>query len=127
GESLARFILQTKVNAANGQATPYADIVTLNFANQVRDSSLFLVSGDGANVKALHGLGSDGEVQVQALDAGAAFSLILTNVNHAACPSIASVMQRVTDVISVGSQGSPVVVVKDEVTPYSALTAESHC
>src|SRR5690606_40807681 len=95
--------------------------------NQVRDSSLFLVSGDDANVRALHGVGSDGEGQVQAQDGGAGFSLTLTKVNHAACPSIAAVLQRVSDVISVGSQGQPSVVVKDAATPYSALTAESHC
>src|SRR5690606_23928370 len=73
GEELARFILQTKVNASNGSATPYAGIATSNFANLVRDSSIFTVTGADASVKVLHGLGAEGEVSVAESDAGAAF------------------------------------------------------
>src|SRR5690606_26172617 len=51
GEELARFILQTKVNAPNGSVTPYAGIGTNNFANLVRDSSVFSVSGTDASLK----------------------------------------------------------------------------
>src|SRR5690606_40800923 len=62
GEELARFILQTKVNAPNGSTTPYAGIATSNFANLVQDSSIFSVQGADATVKVLHGLGTEGEV-----------------------------------------------------------------
>jgi len=127
GEQLARFILQTKVNAPNGSATPYADIDTTHFAGLVRDSSIFSVSGAGSSTKVLHGLGADGEVSVSAVDSGAAFSIGLSNVNHAACPSLASVMQRVAQTITLTAEGGTASVVKDEVTPYSALAVESRC
>src|SRR3546814_16159080 len=62
GEELARFILQDKVNAPNGSDTPYAGIATLNFANLVRDSSVFAVSGADPSTKVLHGQGTEGQV-----------------------------------------------------------------
>ncbi|MGB6102917.1 MAG: type 4 pilus major pilin [Pusillimonas sp.] len=127
GEELARFILQTKVNAPNGSSTPYAGIATSNFASLVRDSSIFSVSGADATTKVLHGLGTDGEVSVAEAESGAAFSITLTKVHNAACPSIASVMQRVSDTITVASDGQAATTIKDGGTHYSALAAESRC
>lgn len=127
GEELARFILQTKVNAPNGSTVPYADIETRHFANLVRDSSIFSVSGSDSALLVLHGLGGDGQVSVQPIDAGESFSITLSNVNNAACPSIASVMQRVSDSITVSPEGDAGAVVKDAGTPYSALTTASYC
>ncbi|MBF6617372.1 MAG: prepilin-type N-terminal cleavage/methylation domain-containing protein [Candidimonas sp.] len=127
GQELARFILQTKVNAPNGTATPYAGIATSNLANLVRDSSIFSVSGVDAATRVLHGLGADGEVSVAEADAGAAFSITLSKVHNAACPSIASVMHRVADVMTVAADGQAAATVKDDATHYSALTTESHC
>src|SRR3546814_476676 len=127
GEELARFILQVKVNAPNGSTEPYADIDTANFANLVRDSSIFSVSGLGAGLKVLHGLGSGGQVTASPAGAGDAFSIELSNVNHAACPAIASVMQRVADSITVAPDGQAAATVKDASTPYTALTPESKC
>jgi hypothetical protein len=127
GEELARFILQTKVNASNGSASPYAGIDTGNFANLVRDSSIFSVSGADASIKVLHGLGTEGEVTVTEALAGAGFAITLSNVNNAACPSIASVMQRVADSITVAPDGQAASTIKDATTHYSALTTESRC
>ncbi|OYV46265.1 MAG: hypothetical protein B7X10_05065, partial [Burkholderiales bacterium 21-58-4] len=70
GEEMARFILQTKVNAPSGSATPYAGIGTPNFANQVRESSLFSISGSDTAPTVLHGLGNSGEVMVAEASAG---------------------------------------------------------
>ena len=127
GEELARFILQTKVNAPNGSSTPYSGIATSNFANLVRESGIFTVSGADASTRVLHGIGTDGEVSITETDAGAAFSITLTRVHHAACPSIASVMQRVSDTMTVAAQGQSAVTIKDDSTHYSALATESHC
>ncbi len=127
GEELARFILQTKVNAPNGSVTPYAGIETGNFANLVRDSSVFSVSGADSTIKVLHGLGGDGEVTVGPDGSGTAFSITLSKVNNAACPGIASVMQRVSDMITVAAEGQTEAVVKNSVTQYSALATESKC
>jgi type IV pilus assembly protein PilA len=127
GEELARFILQTKVNAPNGSGTPYIGIHTSNFANLVRDSSVFSVSGAESSLKVLHGLGTDGQVSVAEEEAGSAFSITLSKVHDAACPSIASVMQRVSDIITVAAEGQTAATVKDASIHYSALAAESSC
>ena len=127
GEELVRFILQTKVNAPNSSTTPYEGIDTGNFANLVRESSIFSVSGVDANTRVLHGLGSDGEVVVSPEGTGASFSITLSKVNNSACPSIASIMQRVADSITVSAQGQSAATVKDDTTAYSALTTESKC
>lgn len=122
GEELARFVLQTKVNAPNGSTEPFTGIATTNFANLVRQSSIFSVSGTDATTKVLHGLGRAGEVTVAAADLGAGFAITLTNVNHVACPAIASVMQRVSDTMTVAGT-----TIKDASTPYSALSTEALC
>ncbi len=127
GEEMARFILQAKVNAPSGSTTPYAGIGTPNFANQVRESSIFSVSGSDAAPVVLHGLGSSGEVTVAEASSGAAFSITLSKVNNAACPSIASVMQRVSDTITITPEGGTAATIKDSSTSYSALNAEASC
>lgn len=127
GEELVRFILQAKVNAPNSSTTPYQGINTVNFANLVRDSSIFSVSGIDAGTRVLHGLGNDGEVAVSSEGTGSSFSITLSKVNNAACPSIASVLQRVADSITVSAQGQAAATVKDDTTAYSALTTESKC
>lgn len=127
GEELARFILHTRVNASNGSGTPYDGIKTSHLANMVRGSSIFSISGDAATPTIRHGLGSGGEVQVAPADAGAAFTITLTGVHHAACPAIASVMQRVSEEITLTPDGGAAVVVKDAGTHYSALETEARC
>lgn len=127
GEELARFILQTKVNAPNGSTTPYADIDTRHFAKLVRDSSIFSVSGSDESTRVQHGLGSNGEVLVASAESGMAFSITLSGVNNVACPSIASIMQRVSESITIAAEGQSASVVKDATTPYSALSAEGQC
>lgn len=127
GEEIARFILQTKVNASNATATPYQGIDTANFANLVRDSSIFAVSGNGSTLKILHGLGGDGAVSVAAEESGASFSITLSKVHNAACPSIASILQRVSDSMTVAPDGQGATVIKSDSVLYSALAAESHC
>jgi type IV pilus assembly protein PilA len=127
GEELARFILHTQVNASNGTSTPYDGIGNINLANMVRDSSIFSISGDQQAPTVRHGLGSDGDVSVAEADAGAAFTITLSKVNHAACPAIASVMQRVANTITLTPQGGAAAVIKAADTPYSALETESRC
>lgn len=127
GEELSRFILHTRVNASNGTSTPYDGIGTAHLANMVRGSSIFSISGDAAAPVIRHGLGSGGEVQVAPAGAGAAFTITLSGVNHAACPAIASVMQRVSEEISLAPQSGSAAVVKDAATLYSALETESRC
>jgi prepilin-type N-terminal cleavage/methylation domain-containing protein len=122
GEEIARFVIHTQVNASSGSAEPYSAINTASFARMVKDSGLFSVSGTEAATVVAHGLGADGVVQVQAESLGAAFSISLSNVSHVACPSIASIMQRVSTTMSVAG-----VTIKDASTPYSAVETEAEC
>lgn len=127
GEELARFMLQTRINAEPGAVLPYADVGTSHLANMVVDSSLFSVSTGGANPSVSHGLGRQGTVEVMPVDAGASFSITLSNVNHAACPSLASVMQQLAHTIVISSTTGGSATVKGEGVDYSALRAESRC
>ncbi|MFA5521609.1 MAG: type 4 pilus major pilin [Castellaniella sp.] len=127
GEELARFVLQSQINAQPGTNKPYDAISTAHFANTVLDSGLFSVSGSGQSLEVLHGLGVDGKVVVSTADQGASFSLTLDNVNHAACPALASVMQRVVHTISISGGSGSATPVKSDTLDYSALTAEAAC
>lgn len=126
GEELARFILQSKVNAPSGAQDPYGDVNAASLANLTRDSSVFTVTGTGSALKVFHGLGSGGEITIAAGETAAEFTLSLDKVNHAACPSIASVMQRVVDKISV-TQGGTSKELKNDTLPYNALAAQASC
>lgn len=86
GEELARFVLQTQINAQPGTASPYTDIATSHLANMVVDSSLFSVSSPAATPTVFHGLGTEGTVEVSPTDGGASFSISMSKVSHAACP-----------------------------------------
>lgn len=127
GEQLARFVLQAKVNALSGSPTPYRGINTSSLANSVMGSSIFTVSGREDAPRVLHGLGANGEISVVEQAGGGAFSITLTRVSQAACPSIASVMQRVADTIVMGADGRSMSVVKDGTVQYSAQSAKSRC
>mgnify|MGYP001401633191 FL=1 len=127
GEEVARFILHTRVNATGAPAAPYDGIATENLANMLRDSSVLSISGTGTSAVVYHGLGRNGEVTVSDTDAGAAFMVTLSDVNHAACPALASVLQRVSDVIQLKPGSAAAIVLKDATTAYSALETESRC
>ncbi|WMD23143.1 type 4 pilus major pilin [Achromobacter seleniivolatilans] len=140
GEELQRFIASMKINAQGGGITPYAGLDTGAMANALRDSSVLSVQGSGASATIAHGLGGSGsgrngivEVAPAAFDGaglGAAFTVTLTNVSQAACPSLASVLQRVSESISIdGASGAKLV--KDSIaTPrvlYRAALAQAQC
>jgi prepilin-type N-terminal cleavage/methylation domain-containing protein len=124
GQELARFVMHVRVNAGTAADAPYENVGTANLAAMVADSTVLTLSNDGA---VLHGLGSGGTVEVESADAGAAFLLRLKKVNHVACPSIASVLQRVAGRITVEAGSGAARTVKDEDTTYNALSVESAC
>jgi len=140
GEELQRYVARTKTNAQGSGAVPYADLDTGSLANALRDSSVVSVSGTGAAAVVARGLGGSGTgsngvitiapASIAAAGAGSGFSITLTNVNNAACPGLASVMQRMSDIISIEGRGGAAIV-KDNVAvpriPYSASAAEAQC
>ncbi len=124
GQELARFVMHTRINAGSAADAPYDEISTASLAAMAADSTVLTVAGDGS---VLHGLGSGGTVEVASAENGAAFEVRLKKVNHVACPAIASVLQRVSDRITVGADEGAGQTVKDATTPFSALAAEAAC
>lgn len=127
GEALARFIIQTRVVASGGAATPYSGISTGNLASMVSQSGAFTVSGTGASATVKHGLGADGVASVAEADLGAGFTVTLSNVNHVACPGIASMIQRVADSVQITPESGAATVVKSASVAFSAMAAEAAC
>ncbi|AWP58300.1 type 4 pilus major pilin [Bordetella bronchiseptica] len=140
GEELQRFVARTKANAQGDGAAPYTGIGTASLAHALRDSSVVSVRGEGASATVAHGLGGQGAGAHGVISVapaapggappGSAFTLTLTNVNGAACPALASVMQRVSDIIAVQGKAGPVVVknaLAVPALPYRAQAAQAQC
>lgn len=131
GGELQRYVARTKANG-QGTSAPYAGLDSGNLARALRHSSVLAVDPVAVD-RVAHGLGGNGSttglVNVVESDSGVSFTMTLDAVNDAACPALASVMQRVAQRIQV--TGTTAVVVKDEAaTPrvaYSPLAAESVC
>jgi len=139
-EELQRFVARLKVTTHGFGASPYAGVDTRVLANSLRGSSVVAVSGEGAGANVAHGLGGQGvsgrgviRVAPYALSGapvGSAFLLTLNDVNHAACPGLASILQRISDVVTISGSGGPVRVkdsLHEPVTPYNPLLADAQC
>jgi len=140
GEELQRFVARMKANAQGAGTAPYRDVDTGILANALRSSSIVAVDGSGASAVVAHGLGGAGTAGSGAMalspaavgdgGPGSGFALTLQDVNDAACPALASVMQRVSDVISVAGRGGAVTV-KDALAeppvPYDPILADAQC
>jgi type IV pilus assembly protein PilA len=140
GEELQRFVSRAKANAQGGGPAPYQNVNTGTLANALRDSSVVSVAGSAAAASVAHGLGGNGiggngtialsPASVAGGGSGSGFTLTLTNVSGAACPSLASVMQRVSEVISIEGDAGPVVVKDATAFPaqgYDAMLAQAQC
>ena len=139
-EELQRFVARLKVTTHGFGASPYSNVDTRVLANSLRGSSVVAVSGEGAGAEVAHGLGGPGvsgrgvvRIAPYALSGapiGSAFLLTLNDVNHAACPGLASILQRIADVVRISGTAGPVTV-KDSlhqpVAAYNPLLADSQC
>ena len=139
-EELQRFVARLKASTHGFGASPYAGVNGATLANALRASSVVSVSGDGAGATVAHGLGGNGSngrgVIILAPQkrpggaVGAAFSLTLNDVNHAACPALASILQRIADTVTIAGQSGPTVVknaTQEPVMPYNAILADAQC
>ena len=139
-EELQRFVARLKVTTHGYGASPYSSVDTRVLANALRGSSVVAVSGEGAGAEVAHGLGGSGvsgrgviRISPYALSgapSGSAFLLTLNDVNHAACPGLASILQRIADVVRISGTAGPVTV-KDSlhqpVAAYNPLLADAQC
>lgn len=140
GEELQRFVARVKANGQGGGVAPYHSLHDGMLANALRDSSVFAVNGSDTSAVVAHGLGGNGTAgngtialapaSLAGGGPGSAFTLTLTNVNNAACPGLASVMQRVSEIIAVEGEGGPVIVKDTSASPpksYDAMLAQAQC
>lgn len=140
GEEIQRFIAAMKVNAQGAGVTPYLGLDNGALANALRDSSVLSVQGSGPVARIAHGLGGSGTgrsgvIEVAAADLGgggqgSAFTLTFTNVSHAACPALASVLQRVSVAIAVDGRNGRQIVKDAQAAPpvpYRAALAQAQC
>ncbi len=139
-EEMQRFVARMKANTNGFGATPYLGIDSGALANALRSSSVVSVSGFGARASVAHGLGGTGHsgrgvisVEPQAVpgaSSGSAFSLTLNDVNQAACPALASILQRLAEVVTIAGASGPIMV-KNALTepnmPYNPMLADAQC
>lgn len=119
GESIARFVVNHSVNTPLYEAEPYEGVDNQLFALQLESAGVFNVTGSGANLQILHGLGKQGTLQVTG---GETLIITLNNVHHAACPGLSSVLQRIAHSITVGAE-----TVKSDAKTYNATFAQKQC
>lgn len=83
---------------------------------------MFNVDAQGNSTRILHGLGKNGILTLASDQSGAQLKITFENVHHAACPGLASVLQRVASSIKVGE-----VFVKSADTTYNAINTRQQC
>ncbi len=139
-EELQRFVARLKASTHGFGATPYSGVNGGTLVNALRGSSVVSVTGEGAGATVAHGLGGSGSngrgvisIAPQSMGGaatGIAFSLTLNDVNHAACPALASILQRIAETVTISGQSGPVMVKNasfEPVMPYSAILADAQC
>jgi len=139
-EEIQRFVARIKANTHGFGSTPYAGIHNGTLASALRGSSVVSVSGEGAMANIAHGLGGAGSggrgvVQIDAHSSagagrGSAFSITFTDVNEAACPALASILQRVAESVTIsGRAGATQVKNSTQVPPlpYNPILADAQC
>lgn len=137
---LQRFVARMKVAGIGGSDAPYANVDRRVLVNGVRGSSAVTVRGDGNTAVVVHGLGGqgisgNGEILVSPAAVpdqpmGSAFSLTLDHVNHAACPMLATTLQRMASQVTVDGKSGKVVVKNDFAVPpmhYQPVLADAQC
>lgn len=137
---LQRFVSRMKVAAIGAGPTPYDRLDQRVLVNGMRSASAIAVHGHGPDAAVVHGLGGRGKsgsgtVAIKAdavpgLSPGSAFSLLLTDVNHAACPALMTAMQRMASVVKVAGHSGAVEVKNAFLNPpldYQPVLADAQC
>jgi prepilin-type N-terminal cleavage/methylation domain-containing protein len=129
-KELQRAMQRAKINAEGAGATPFAAVTTAQFANMLRNgSSVFTVTGTGTGSAATHSLRALGSGALAVAPAtfttaGDAYAITLSNVNNAACPNLAAVMQKSAPRITINGT---VVQNLNAGVAYNGLTASETC
>lgn len=139
-EEIQRVVARLKASTHGFGSMPYAGIDSSTLVNTLRSSSVVSVTGKGAGVNVAHGLGGNGTngrgiiaiapAEVLSGELGSAFSLTFNDVNHAACPALASILQRIAETVTISGQSGPVYVknlMNEPIMPYNSILADAQC
>lgn len=139
-EEIQRVVAKIKASTNGFGATPYAGIDSSALVNALRSSSVVSVTGKGPDANVAHGLGGNGangrgvisieQATIPGSPLGSAFSIAFNDVNHAACPALASILQRMAEVVSIAGQSGSVLVkntLAEPPLPYSSILADAQC
>lgn len=139
-EEIQRVVAKIKASTNGFGATPYAGIDSSALVNALRSSSVVSVTGKGPDANVAHGLGGNGmggrgvisiePATIPGSPLGSAFSISFNDVNHAACPALASILQRMAEVVSIAGQSGSVFVkntLSEPQMPYSSILADAQC
>lgn len=131
---LQRFMSTARIMSEGDSATPYSGMDNAqNLAPSLRDSTVFKVTGNTvAHRLGGTGVGSNGTITLApaALGGGAvgsAFSLTVTNVNHRACPVLASTLNGISEMISVNGTVAKTLGANSESGTFNAVSAQNLC
>ena len=110
-EETQRFVSRLKVNISGaGGSTPYKGVTQEYFARTVRGSVLQVTSTGGEESEdgevVRHGLGGGGNgiIEIAEVTNGTSLTVTFSNVNHAACPGLATALQRTFDNIKINDE-----------------------
>lgn len=139
-EEIQRVVAKIKASTNGFGATPYAGIDSSALVNALRSSSVVSVTGKGPDANVAHGLGGNGmggrgvisiePATIPGSPVGSAFSIAFNDVNHAACPALASILQRMAESVSIAGQSGSVFVkntLSEPQMPYSSILADAQC
>jgi len=130
-EEIQRFVGRTQVsNNGNGTA-PYTGLNQTYFARAVRGSALQVgaVAGQGTGGTVVrHGLGGDAAGTIVLTNAATTFTLTFNNVSQAACPGLATSLQKTFDNITINGTAVKVTAADRTITQgYVAAGAAAQC
>lgn len=128
-KDIAGAVMRMRVNAEGTGPTPYAGMNTATLANSLSGrTTVMTVAGAGATATVTHGLGATGSAITAApatiTTAGDAFTITFPTVNKAACPSFASALRNVSQIITIN--GTAVHSIPGGIA-FNGQTAENLC
>ena len=139
-EEVQRLVARLKASTHGFGTMPYAGIDAATLVNVLRSSSVVSVTGKGSGANVAHGLGGNGAngrgviaiapAATLGAPGGSAFSLTFNDVNHAACPGLASILQRIAETVTIEGQSGPVYVknaMNEPLMPYNSILADAQC
>lgn len=128
---IQRWATRVKVSNSGSGTQPYVGLTQATFAQAMRGTSLEVgtVAGQGTGDTVVrHGMGGGNDGTVVLTQSGDTFTLTFNNIDFAACPGLATGLQRTFENITVNSQAVKVTATNGTVTTgYNAGSAATRC